>query len=140
MTILSFCRRKKTNRPVHVDAGGGAAAPSPSSPAELPAEIIGHFGLQDQNCLQGDLDVSRRCNDILHSSGNVDAGRYCHCYHLHLFLLPPRTRPPFSPHRLARPRPLLSPPPRPPLLPPPPPSGLGRATRVGARYCEARVA
>ena len=74
MTILSFCRRKKTNRPVHVVAGGGAAALSPSSPAELPAENIRHYGLQDQNCLQADLDVSRRCNDILHSSGIVDAG------------------------------------------------------------------
>ena len=53
-------------------AGGGAAASTPSSPAELPAEIIGHFGLQDQNCLQGDLDV--RSDDILHSSRIVDAG------------------------------------------------------------------
>jgi hypothetical protein len=65
-------------------------------------------------------------------------GRYCHCCHLHL-VLPPRIQPPFSPRRLARPRPLLSPPPRPPPLPPPPPSGLGRATRAGARYCVARV-
>ena len=74
MTILSFHRRKKTNHAAHVDAGGGAAASSPSSPAELPAEIIGHFGLQDQNCLQGDLDVSRRGDDNLHSSRIVDAG------------------------------------------------------------------
>jgi hypothetical protein len=74
MTILTFRRHKATNRAVHVDAGDGAAASIPTSPAQPSSEIIRHFGLLDQNCLQGDQDVSRRGSGILHSSGIVDAG------------------------------------------------------------------